>query len=78
MNEDDVRALLRRMCDSAGSQKAFAESAGMTQSYVGDVLASRRGPGEKLLAALGLERVVSYRRTSPPQGESGRKRRGGA
>ena len=37
-------------------------AAGVSQQYVNDVLKGRREPGESILKALGLERVVSYRR----------------
>ena len=45
---------------AAGSAKAFATRAGISESYVGDVRAGRRQPGLSLLLALGLVRVVSY------------------
>jgi hypothetical protein len=43
-----------------GSRKAFAQWAGLSPSYVGDVLRGNREPGQKILDALGLKRVVEY------------------
>jgi transcriptional regulator with XRE-family HTH domain len=45
-----------------GTQKAFAEKAGVSQQYLVDVLKGRRSVGAKLLEWFGLERVVSYKR----------------
>jgi len=52
------------------SQKEFAKRHGLSQSYVSDVLAGKRAPGEKLLAAFGIEKVVAYR-FIPDSGTSG-------
>jgi hypothetical protein len=60
INEDDVRAKLLRACEQAGSQKSWAEKNGVSAVYVCDVLQGRRGPGGKILAALGCRRVVLY------------------
>ena len=62
---DQVRALLRRECDKAGNQAAWAKAHGVSPAYVSDVLVGRREPGDAILRALGLERVVTYRRTKP-------------
>lgn len=56
-----VHALLVRACQESGSQKAFAAKHNLSAQYVCDVVQNRREPGPKLLAALGLERVVMYR-----------------
>ncbi|KST61184.1 hypothetical protein AO398_00395 [Methylobacterium sp. GXS13] len=58
----DNAALVRleEQVAAAGSAKAFALKAGISESYVGDVRAGRRQPGLSLLLALGLVRVVSY------------------
>lgn len=44
------------------SQVAWAKAHGVSPAYVSDVLAGRREPGKLVLDALGLERVVTYRR----------------
>ncbi len=62
MTLDEVLALLAKQCERAGSQVAWAKANGVSGAYVSDVLARRREPGESILAALGLERVVTYRK----------------
>lgn len=52
---------LERAVRKAGSAKAWAEGAGVSEQYVSDVRLGRRDPGPAVLAALGLERVVRYR-----------------
>lgn len=63
----DVLDMLTRMVQERGSQKAVAEALDISEQYLSDVLRDRREPGEKLLDALGVERVVTYRR----KGKSG-------
>lgn len=60
MTVDDVRAMLAKRCEV--SQKAFAEQAAISAAYVCDVLKGRREPGEAICRALGVERVISYRK----------------
>lgn len=60
MNVEMVRGILAH---KAGSNRTeYARKNGLSPSYVGEVITGRREPGEKILAALGLERVVSYRK----------------
>lgn len=63
MTREQVLALLRRECARAGSQAKWARAHGLSPSYVADVLSGTRDlvPG-RLLEALGVERVVGYRR----------------
>lgn len=56
----DVFIEIRKACAAAGSQSAWAEANGMSPAYVSDVLNSRREPGAKILAALGLRKIVRY------------------
>ena len=63
MTLDDVLALLAKQCERTGSQVAWAKANGVSAAYVSDVLGRRREPGEAILTALGLERVVIYKRT---------------
>jgi hypothetical protein len=60
MNLYELRTLLRRRCDEAGSVRVWALKHGVSPVYVGHVLAGKRGPGKALLDALGLVRVISY------------------
>lgn len=41
-----------------GSVAGFSRRSGLSPQYVHDVLAGRRKPSEKLLTALGLEKIV--------------------
>jgi hypothetical protein len=63
LTEDEVRARLRAAIEQAGGQRKFAEAHGFTPSYVHDVLHGKRGFADRILQALGLERVERYRET---------------
>lgn len=65
MTSDDVRALLRDKVAAAGSAMKWAEDAGTAATYVSDVLRGKVEPGPRILKALGLERVTTYRRVKP-------------
>ena len=56
----DVCATLRRACQAAGGQTAWAQANSVSPQYVCDVLNARRDPGDAILAALGLRRIVRY------------------
>lgn len=56
----DARDILKQRVGN--SQVAWAKANGVSPAYVSDVLAGRREPGKLVLDALGLERVVTYRR----------------
>jgi hypothetical protein len=58
---DDVIALLKKRCEEAGSQRAFAANNEISPQYITDVLRGKREPGAMILEALGLEKVVFYR-----------------
>jgi hypothetical protein len=60
LSEEEVRALLRAATQRAGSQKAWADEHGVSGAYVNDVLRGRRDPGDAILKALGLKRMVTY------------------
>lgn len=60
MTADEVRAILRQHCTSAGTHQAWADVHGLAQGYVSDVLRGRKLPGPGILKALGLVKVVSY------------------
>ncbi len=62
MLTSDVVILLRKRCAAAGSAKAWAKAANVSESYVSDVLRGRREPAPAILDALGLERVLTYRK----------------
>lgn len=68
MTEDEVIERLRVACQNAGGQKAFAQLHNFTPAYVSDVLRGKRSPADRILAAIGLERIVIYqkRRSGAP------------
>lgn len=65
MNDEDVRTMLKKACEPL--QSVWAKEHGCAPSYVSDVLNGRRDPSPAILSALGLERVVSYRRKPNPK-----------
>ena len=64
LREIDVFAALRRACDAAGGQKAWAEAHGIAPQHLNDVLNARREISDRVLAALGLARVTRYAKVS--------------
>lgn len=58
MTQPDPISELRQAIERAGTQTKFAETSGLPQSYISEVLRGTRPPSEKLLAVLGLARVV--------------------
>lgn len=60
LTEQELIERLRDAVNRAGSQKDFAQQHGISEQYLSDVLRSRREPGQKILDALGVERVVRY------------------
>lgn len=64
LSAEDVRTRLREACAAAGSQQAFAASAGVSPAFVSDVLLGRRTPSDGVLIPLGLKRFVSYAEAS--------------
>jgi hypothetical protein len=61
MTSDQVRKLIAAQVAEAGTIKAWADAHGVSPAYVGDTIKGRHEPAGKLLEALGLERVVTYR-----------------
>lgn len=64
MTEDTLIRELERRKTKLGTWKAVAESLNVTQQYVHDVKERRRKPGPQFLQAMGLVRVVQYRKVS--------------
>lgn len=67
LTAEDVVVMLRAKAQP--TQLAWAKSKGLVPSYVSDVLNGRRDPSPAILDALGLERVVTYRRKPLSKGE---------
>lgn len=55
MTVDDVRTMLRKSCDQAGSLRAWAKEHSVSVAYVSDVLLERRAPGPSILKVFGLQ-----------------------
>lgn len=62
MTEDDVRKLLRKACEDAGSDRQWAIAHDLSAQYVGDVRRKKRPIGPAILKALGLEAHTTYKR----------------
>lgn len=60
MTKDGLISMLNRKIEK-GSQRTVAASMGVSAQYLNDVLKGKREPGVGFLAALELERVVTYR-----------------
>lgn len=57
----DPLKLLQKRCNGRALSIA-AKELGVSPQYLSDVLHRRRDPGPLILQAIGLERVVTYRR----------------
>jgi|GEM_PF-7081736 len=60
-----VREIILDRIKELGSQKAFAEDAGVSVAYVNDYVHFRREPGASLLEAVGMVMVKRYARIEP-------------
>jgi hypothetical protein len=56
----EVVDLLRADIDKSGSVAVWARENRISVPYVHDVVRGNRQPGAKILAAMGLEKIVSY------------------
>lgn len=70
LDATDVVSLLQDACSKAGSQTAWARLHKIIPSSVSATLAGRLDPGPAILAALNLERVVTYRKRASHGAES--------
>jgi len=62
MTDDKLIDLLRREIAAAGGQSAFARKAGISPQYISEVLRWNKPIGPRLLDALGIEKIITYRR----------------
>ena len=67
MNANEIRDLLRQMCDAAGSIAAWAAQSGVSKSYVGEILAGRKRAGKSVLEAMGIVSAVAYKKRGRPR-----------
>jgi transcriptional regulator with XRE-family HTH domain len=57
---EEVIEMIRQKVKEVGSQEAVGIELGVTQQYIGDLLRGKRTPGETVLKALNLRKVVYY------------------
>lgn len=57
---DDVRTLLRNACDATGSIRAWSRRHAISHAYVHQVIHGQMAPGQKILSALHLQRIIFY------------------
>lgn len=60
MNVEDVRDRLRAEIKAVGTAGAWAKERNVSPQYVSDVLLGYRDPGDLILKAMGLEKIVTY------------------
>lgn len=56
----EIYGRIRKACREAGSQKAFAEKAGVSAAFVSAVLNGQKPPSAAMLSHVGIKRVVYY------------------
>lgn len=62
MTAEEVRQRLIAECEKVGTAGAWAKANSISPAYVSDVVKGHREAGEKILQALGLEKVVTFRK----------------
>lgn len=62
LDNEAVMDYLRKQIAALGSQQKFAERADISEQYLSDVLRGVRPIGDRVLDALGFERVVTFQR----------------
>jgi len=62
MTYDKLLDILSRKIAAAGGQSAFARKAGISPQYISEVLRWNKPIGPTLLNALGVEKIITYRR----------------
>lgn len=68
LSTEDVLNRLRDACAAAGGNARWARRHGVSDVYVGDVIHGRRGPGDSILRALGLQKAdPAYVRRQPEE-----------
>lgn len=60
---EDVCELLRLTCEGWGGQQQWAAAHRINRRYVWGTLTGRHPPTRPILRALGLEAVISYRKS---------------
>ena len=60
VNKDKAMRMIRTAVRRSGSQKQFAEDAGVSAQYLSDMLKGRREPARAVLEAVGLEKITIF------------------
>jgi predicted transcriptional regulator len=60
MTRSEVYTLIRTAITNAGSQKAFAQQAGVSPQYICDIVNGRLDPADKILKAVGVRKKIVY------------------
>lgn len=60
LTEQEVKERLLAAVIAAGGQRKFAEAHGLTPAYVNDVVHGRRAMADRILAAIGIKRTITY------------------
>lgn len=61
LDMEGVRNRLQKQVNASGGQTVWAKQHGISVAYVNDVLKNRRRPGDKITAAMGLEKALLWR-----------------
>ena len=61
-----IMELIMSECDIEGGIRPWADARGLHPSIIDKFLAGQRGPAPQLLDALGLEKVVVYKKKPLP------------
>lgn len=56
-----------RLADSDMTQTVLADQIGISPQFLSEILNGKRGPSKTVLDFLGLEKVVTYRRSNLPK-----------
>jgi biotin operon repressor len=56
----ELREMIEKEVERAGSQNRLAKEWGMSRSYLCEVLKGSKEPGKKILDSLGIKRVTVY------------------
>lgn len=67
MTANQIRDMLRRRITYEFNQSALAAELRISNGHLSDILAGKKEPGDKVIAALGLE--VDYRRIRSTKGK---------
>lgn len=64
LTDSALRARLLARVIAHGQKAAFAKAVGISPQYLSDILAGKRAIPDKVLHAIGVERVTTYRERS--------------